>query len=664
MKSALDLTLERAVTLHGHGAVAQAAAMYAEILRLEPEHPDALHLLGVAETQSGRPQQGLELIARSLALNPSQPVAAANRGNAFIALGRPHEALDCYDIALALAPDNPLAHNGRGNALAALDRPEEALASYDRALELAPSFPEALVGGGNALMRLERSAAALASFDRALALDPGSGAALYGRGMALYALSRHEEAVVSFLRLREIDPAGERGLCLCLHAQLQVCNWFEYRVLIDAMVGSVERGVGVDSLGGWFLAVSDSPRLQLRWARRLVAEFRPRVPALWAGERYPHERIRVAYVSADFLEHPTSYLMAGLFEKHDRTRFEAIGISLREDEHSPMARRVRAAFERFFTAGAQSVVEIAELIRRLEVDVVVDLMGYTALNRTEIFAYRPAPVQVNYLGFPGTLGSADLDYIIADDFLIPEEYRRDYAEQVVYLPECFQANDYKRGAGEPTPTRPGAGLPPGGFVWSALLSAYKINPPLFDVWARLLRAVPGSVLWLVGGSTEVERNLAREAAVRGVEPQRLIFAERLPYPRHLARLRLADVGLDTLPYNGGASTSDALWAGVPVVTCVGRSFAARMSGSLLHALRMPELVTRTLEEYEATALALARSPERLAAVRARLAAQAAASPLFQTDRFRRHLEAAFTHMVERSRRGEPPASFRIAPHAE
>jgi predicted O-linked N-acetylglucosamine transferase (SPINDLY family) len=425
----------------------------------------------------------------------------------------------------------------------------------------------------------------------------------------------------------------------------------------------VERGVRIDFLGGLFLAVSDSPRLQLRWARQLVDAYRPRKASLWTGERYAHERIRVAYVSADFLEHPTSYLMAGLFEKHDRERFETIGISLRNDEHSPMARRVRAAFEHFVVAGDSSDEEIARQIRELEVDVAVDLMGYTALNRTEIFAHRPAPVQVNYLGFPGTMGTVDMDYIIADEFLIPSESRGDYAEQVVYLPECFQANDYQRRKVE-IPSRSSAGLPAVGFVWCALLSSYKINPPVFGVWARLLRAVPDSVLWLVGGNRAVERNLCTEAHARGVDPGRLVFAQRLAYAEHLARLPLADLCLDTFPYNGGATTSDALRAGVPVVTCAGRSFAARMSGSLLRALRIPELIADSLEQYQEIALALARAPQRLAELRAGLAANATASPLFQTDRARRHLEAAFTQMVERSRRFEPPAILRIPPHVD
>ena len=351
--------------------------------------------------------------------------------------------------------------------------------------------------------------------------------------------------------------------------------------------------------------------------------------------------------------------MAGLFEKHDSPRFETYAISLREDEGSPIARRVKAAFERYIAVQSLPDHEIAQLIRHLEIDIVVDLMGYTGGHRAGIFTYRPAPLQVNYLGFPATMGTADIDYIIADDYLIPEEHRSGYSEHIVYLPDCFQANDDRRPVAAETPTRTQMGLPEVGFVWCSFHSSYKLNPTLFDVWARLLMAVPDSVLWLVGGSPAVVENLRREALIRGVDAQRLVFAESLPYSQHLARLRLADLCLDTYPFNGGTTSSDALWAGVPVVTCAGRSFAARMAGSLLHALGLLGLVTHSLEEYAQLALRLARAPERLAEVRATLAHQRDASPLFDTDRFRRHLESAYLAMMERRRSGLPAATLTI-----
>lgn len=719
-------TLERAVALHREGLLAAAAALYAEVLALDPENVDALHLLGVTETQCGRTARGAELIERALAIKPDQPLAHANRANALLALARPAEALASYDRALELLPQYPHALFGRGNALSALGNLEEAVSSFERALLLRPDLLEALLARGDALLKLSRHPEARASFERAIELAPSLARAHLGRGAALLALRAHEqaaaciehaleiepayaeafvqkghlcgalgqtgaaiaaydqaleldpnlreallsrgialsldarfsEAVVSFKRLLTLDPDHPYARGACLHSQLQICDWTDYDPAVREIATRMGRAEGVDFPFS-FLAVCDSPSLQLKCARTFVALERARPRALWAGEPYAHERVRVAYISADFLEHPTSYLLAGVFEKHDKRRFETTAISLRHDERSPTGRRLKAAFERFIIAGAVPDHELARLIRDLEIDIAVDLMGYTAEHRAGVFAHRPAPIQVNYLGYPGTSGAAHIDYLIGDEFLIPEKERVCYSEHIAYLPDCFQANDDRRFIDPARPTRSQMGLPESGFVWCSLHSSYKLNPPLFDIWTRLLHAVPGGVLWLVGRDGPIRENLRREARNRGVDPERLVFAGSLPYPKHLARLNLADLYLDTLPFNGGTTTSDALWAGVPVLTCAGRSFAARMSGSLLRAIGTPELVTDSLEAYEHRALELARSPERLRELRARVAL-GRSSPLFDTDRFRRHLEAAFSEMISRHRRGEPASHLKVA----
>jgi protein O-GlcNAc transferase len=458
--------------------------------------------------------------------------------------------------------------------------------------------------------------------------------------------------------LRQIDPEHPSSLGARLHAQIQLCDWENHDAAVAAIVQAVELEQDVD-FGGPFLALHDSPNAQLRWATRMCRQHRAKVSPLWTGEIYRHARIRVAYVSADFLEHPTAYLLAGILEKHDRSRFETIGIVLREDAASPMARRVLASFDHVVVAGSRSDLELAMLMRRMEIDIAVDLMGYTAEHRTNVFAYRPAPVQVSYLGFPATLGTSDIDYLIADDFMIPEQHRADYSEQIAYLPECFQANDDQRLVSNAVPTRAAVGLPADGFVWCSFHSCYKFNPLTFSIWMRLLQAVPDSVLWLVGGNPLIERNLRQAAVARGVSAERIVFAQRLPYPQHLARLRLADLCLDTWPYNGGATSSDVLWAGVPIVTCAGRSYAARMTGSLLQALDLPELIAADFTDYERIAYELASSRQHLAMIRNKLARNARTGPLFDSDRFRRHLEAAYTAMLERVHANAPPACLRI-----
>ncbi len=726
MNVELQDKLRRSLEFHGRGELHQAALLYRQILQAHPDHADALHLLGVIETQLGRAESGLEWISRSLAINPGQPVAVANAGNALMALARYAQAQECYERALQLWPDYHLALFGRGNALAALARFDDALCSFDRALVISPGFTPALCARGSVLLKLQRSAEALDIYDQALGLAPGLAQAHLGRGSALLALGDHAgaarsidramvlapasaeaiparadllsavgeidaaiaaydralqvnpsdpgvwvrrglalslrgrygDAAASFRRALAIDPAYPYARGPALHAQLQLCDWHDYSRATQDIAASVERGAPVDFPFS-FLAVCDSPILQRRCADIFGQLHRTRGSPLWAGERYRHARIRVAYVSADFLEHPTSFLMAGLFERHDRARFETIGISLRDDPASPMRRRVSAGFERFIVPGRQADLDIARLIRDLEVDIAVDLMGYTGEHRAAIFAHRPAPLQVGYLGFPATTGAGLLDYILADEFLIPAASRAEYGEQVVHLPGCFQVNDDRRSPSSSAPSRAQAGLPDHGFVWCSFHGSYKLNPPLFDVWMRLLLAEPHSVLWVLGGKPEVESNLRREAISRGVAPRRLVFATSLPYADHLARLPLADLCLDTLPFNGGATTSDALRAGVPVLTCAGRSFAARMSGSLLQALGLPELVAGSLQEYERIALRLAREPARLGHLRAVIAAGRTAGAVFDTDRFRRHLEAAFTAMIQRHELGLPPQHLAI-----
>jgi len=735
MNSDVDAKLTRAVTLHRQGQPAEAASLYIEILEVHPRHPDALHLLGVTETQRGRARAGLDWIEQSLAANPNQPAAIANQGNALLALGRTSDALASFEHALRLAADYAPAVFGRGNALSALGRPVEALACFDRALELAPDLAAALNGRGGVLLKLERPADSLATYDRAIELAPGLAQAHLGRGSALLALKAYPEALRSIDRALELAPesvealierghvqseqgdadaaieaydralelnAGSapawfsRGLALslrtrfaeaarslqraldidvrypyaqgaCLHAQLQICDWTRHAERRAAICESLERNEAADFPFS-YLAVCDSPPLQLRCARQFGELQRTLQVTRWAGapasRETAHERrgrIRVAYISADFLDHPTSYLMAGLFEQHDRQRFETIAVSLRNDADSPTARRVKAAFERVVEAGDRTDDEVARLIHDLDVDIAVDLMGYTGEHRTTLFRHRPAPIQVNYLGFPGTMGRGDIDYLIADEFVIPQEHRAQYSEQIAYLPDSFQSNDDRKVIATDTLTRAQAALPERDFVFCSFHSSYKLNPALFDVWARLLLSVPDSVLWLLGGNAQVEDNLRREARHRGVDAGRLVFGKPLPYPHHLARLRLADLGLDTVPFNGGSTSSDALWAGLPILTCAGQSFAARMTGSLLHALGMTELVTYSLPEYEQRAVQLARDPSQLASARAALARNRSSSPLFRTDRFRLHLEAAFTTMVTRHRQGLPPATFKVPP---
>ncbi|HJV52261.1 MAG TPA: tetratricopeptide repeat protein, partial [Noviherbaspirillum sp.] len=535
------------------------------------------------------------------------------------------EALDSCERALALRPDFADAHNNRGNALRNLHRFDEALGSYEQALRCQPEFREALKN----------------------------------HGAMLFVLGRFAHAAQSYANLLRLAPDEDYAPGSLFSCRLRCCDWSDYaeqKERLSRMVRDGKKAATPFAL----LNASDSPADQQRCAAIYGDDLFPasRTP-LWQGERYGHDKIRVAYLSADFHNHATAYLMAGLFEAHDKQRFETVAISFGQDAQDEMRTRLQRAFQRFVDLREKSDREVAQLMRELEIDIAVDLKGYTFGNRTGILAQRAAPIQVNYLGYPGTMGAGYIDYILADRHIIPEHERQYYAEQVVYLPDSYQVTDAKRPIAGHTPSRSQAGLPDAGFVFCSFNNNYKITPEIFDIWMRLLQNVPGSVLWLLEDNRVASANLRREAQARGVDPERLVFAPRLEQGEHLARMRLADLFLDTLPVNAHTTASDALWAGLPVLTCTGKAFAGRVASSLLHAVGLPELVTQDLELYEALALRLATSPSALAEMRARLAGNRAAYPLFDTGRFCRHLEAAYLHMWERHRRGEVPAAFAV-----
>jgi predicted O-linked N-acetylglucosamine transferase (SPINDLY family) len=517
-----------------------------------------------------------------------------------------------------------MAHSNRGNALRALGRLEEAVASFDRALQLAPDFD----------------------------------AALNNRGRALRDLKRYDEAAQSFARLLAMTPQQPYAPGMLLATRLNTCDWTDFEKISAAIVAAVERGERADAPFSFFCHAT-SAKAQLRCAEAFVAfEFPAPSPLVTRASR--HEHVRLAYLSADFHGHATAYLMAELFEHHDRARFEVVGLSYGPDDSSAVRARLKVGFDRFVDVRGISDRQVAELMRDQGIDIAVDLKGFTADNRASIFAYRGAPLQVSYLGFPATMGTPFIDYIIADRRIIPPELESAYSEKAVRLPDSYQVNDRKRRIADRTPSRAEMGLPDGGFVFCSFNNNYKILPPVFDVWMRLLRSVEGSVLWLLQDNAGAVDNLRRHAEARGVAADRLVFAPRLELDQHLARHRLADLFLDTFPVNAHTTASDALWAGLPLVTLRGETFVSRVAASLLAAVGLPELITDSLADYEALALKLARTPALLAAIREKLQAGRATAPLFDTDRFRRHIESAYLTMYERHLSGAAPESFDVA----
>ena len=645
------------------GRLEESLASYDRALQFDPDSAGVLFNRGNTLRRLARHRDALDTFDRALRLRPDHAGALCHRGLTLLDLGRPLEALASFDLELRSRPADTIALRNRGAALLSLERLPEALDSFDEAVRLDPADAEAQHDRGNALQLLGRLDEALGAYDRVLAMKPEHVNALYNRGDMLLGLTRYEESAQSFAALLAIAPDHDYALGQWAHARLRCCDWdghAEYTARLGQRVLARHRS----STPFAFLTAVDSPAGLHECGRQFVADRYPPQSPLWTGERYRHERIRVAYLSSDFHDHATAYLTARLFEEHDRAKFDIAGVSFGPPDNGELRARLQRSFDRFLDVRTLSHLDVARHLREQEIDILVDLKGFTNGARPHILAYRAAPIQVSYLGFPGTTGADYLDYVLADRHVIPPEYQEHYSEKVVYLPDCYQVNDSARPIADRKPVRAELGLPENGFVFCCFNSSYKLTPQFFDVWTRLLRQVPGSVLWLFRDGEAMARNLRREAVERGVEPGRLVFAERVRVEQHLARLQAADLFLDTLPCNAHTTASDALWAGVPLLTCAGESFAARIAMSLLHAVGLPELITTNLGDYEGLALRLATEPALLAQIRTRLSDYRKTRALFDTRRFCRHLEAAYTLMWERAQRGEAPAAFCVKRYSE
>ncbi len=531
--------------------------------------------------------------------------------------------------------------------------------AHDRAVAQAPRDAEVLNHRGTVLQAQRRYDDALKCFDDALARAPDHPGILANRGNVLLDLRQHEDAARCFARLVAVAPDFPWALGSLYQTQMLCCDWTSIDALAERIQAAVRAGrVAVAPLV--HLALSDSPADQLRSARiEAAVHAKPPLPVPAGGLRYGHRRIRLAYLSADMRQHPVAQLAAHLFETHDRTRFEVTAISFGANTGDPLRRRLEGAFDHFVDVRTRGDADVAALIRAREIDIAVDLMGYTNSGRPGILARRPAPVQVGYLGYPGTLGSTWIDYLFADSHVIPPGEDAHYAERVVRLPDTYFVHDPAQRIGE-APSRAEAGLPERAFVFCCFNNNYKIMPATFDAWMRLVAGVDDAVLWLLAPNDVAQRNLRREAARRGVDPARLVFAARVPPDVHLARHRLADLFLDTHHYNAHTTAMDALWAGLPVLTFPGTTIAGRVAGGLLHAAGLPELVARDRADYEARALALARSPAALKELRAKLATHRATFPLFDATRYRTAIEAAYEVMWTRNETRLPVAAFDVA----
>jgi predicted O-linked N-acetylglucosamine transferase (SPINDLY family) len=603
----------------------KAKTLLLKILSIETQNFDALNLVGVIFGIDNNHVEALNFFKKAQKIRPDNNLINFNLAKALSETGNDIEAIKYYKIVLKSDKNHFGSSINLGKSLYQLKRYNESLSYYDQAIKLKPDFAEAYNNKGNTLEGLKRYDEALANYDQAIKLKPDF-EYLFGK---------------------------------ILNTKMFMCDWQNFEDNVQSLLSQIGEGKK-SSLCLPILALTDSLYIQHKTAKIWGNDKNLFNSILGSISKSTHnKKIRIGYYSADFYNHALASLIAELFECHDKTKFELIAFSFGPETKDEMRQRLITAFDQFIDVRFKSEKDIALISRKMCIDIAVDLNGYTNYSRTKIFSYRVAPIQVNYLGYPGTMGLNYIDYIIADPIIIPIDSQQHYSEKVVYLPNSYQVNDRKRVIADKIFTKEELGLPKDSFVFCCFNNNFKLTPNIFDSWVRILNAVKGSVLWLLEDNPTARLNLRKEAAARGLSPDRLIFAKKINAPEHLARHRAADLFLDTMPYNAHTTASDALWAGLPLLTCMGMSFASRVSASLLHAIKLPELITSSQEQYEAKAIELATSHKKLKAIKDKLESNRLTTPLFDTPRFTKHIEAGFKEIYQLYQANLPPNNIYI-----
>lgn len=645
--------LNQALIHHKNNNLTEAEKLYHSILELQPTHADALHLLGLTYGQRGCHDQAISYYDQAIKQNPVFPGAYNNKGISLNSLGKYRQAAECIERSLEINPEDADAHSNLGHALSKLGDHRKAVAHLMRAVQLNPEHVNAYYNLGNAMKMANRESDAIRNYNKTLELVPNHVSALNNLGIIYRSRKQYPDAIRCFQNALNINPGHSNSLSQLAISLRYICDWDHFEQTRSALTQWQSSGHEAPNPFS-FLMWSDDPQAQQLCARAYTkASIKTVSQPINGSPSATDTRIKVAYLSTDFREHPVAHLTAELYELHDRDQFEITAIAYGESDSSPMRKRLIDAFDHFHEAGELSDTAVAELIASKGIHIVIDLGGHTQGARLAVLARRPAPIQINYLGYIGTMGAGFIDYAMVDQFSVPVKQQQFYDEQLIHLP-CYMVTDAHREITAERITRAECGLPEDGFVFCSFNNTYKITPDIFDIWMRCLANVPDSVLWLLGDNEWAQLNLCNEAKKRNVDPARLIFAPRVTSACHLARQRLADLFLDTSPVNAGATASDALWMGLPVLSCAGKSFISRMGCSLVHAAGLPELVTESLDAYEALAIKLAQNPETLVKLRSKLLVNRKTAPLFNSHEFCKQFEAALTGVWNRWKQSLPP----------
>ncbi len=644
--------------LAGQERYQEAEPILRAAAKIPPVSASTLYNHGLALQNLNRRQDALAAFDKALAKNPRSADAWFGRGSVLLESGKPKESIVCFDRALAIRPNDALAFSNKGAALLELRRFSESILNLDECLRIEPSFATAHLCKARALQGLRQFGPALASAETATALAPNAAGGWAVRSDICKELRRFDEAVECMRKASSLDPSNKGWRDSLVDRKLWVCEWSSYQRDFEALGDAIRSGDVVAPLLCITLPFSAAEQFAAAQARIKTRPLgRRSTPRDWPSAR--QGRIRVAYLSSQMRMHPSAILFVGALERHDRSSVEITVLNNATRDHSPLQKRVIDAVDSFVDVYELDDNRLIELIKEREIDVLVNLNFPDDSLRSEVFAARAAPLQVNYLSFPGTAAAPNCDYFIADPIVIPPESRQWFAEKIVCLPDCYQPNDSKREIPARSISRREAGLPDEAFVFCCFNNNLQLNPDTFDAWSRILSATPGSVLWLIQDSAAAIGNLKREAEARGVDPSRLVFAKKVAPTEHLARHRLADLLLDSWPYGAHTTASDALWTGLPVLTRVGETFASRVGSSLLTAVGLPELIAPSREAYVATAIDLATNPDRLKALKEKLERNRATAPLFDTELYARRLEAAFEAMHARRLANLPPDHIHV-----
>lgn len=684
--------LQQAVQAFEGGNMGRADSILTRVLQAEPKNLPALHILGLVKVSQKKYEEAVELLSKAARISPNEESIQFNLAKALVDCGFQKRSLPHHQKAVSLSPNNAGAWLNYGKAVSNLGRHEEALEYFDRAISLKPDYVEALLNKGAALKELRSYESALSFAEQALVLDPALAEGWSNKGIALKELERYEEALASYdeaIRLKPdygdawsnkaivlniLNQHAEAAKCYfralelsigqtyllgqAHHQMMLICDWTNFEKITHEISLQIENDRKCAEPFG-FQGIAQSEDLLRKCAVSYSEAKFPEMANLAGGKKYHHEKIRIGYVCGEFREQATSILLTRIWELHDQSKFEIFAFDNGWSDGSKYRQRIEKSFSKVYDISHLADFDAAKLIAENEIDILVNLNGFFGLGRQGVFAYRPAPLQVNYLGFPGTIGAPYIDYMIADELVVPPSSQEHYVEKIAYLPDSYQANDDQRRISSRKFTKSELGLPEEGFIFACFNNSYKITPTTFDLWARILKSVKGSVLWILLDNATAGDNLIKEVSARGIASERLIFAGRLDLAEHLARHQLADLFLDTLPYNAHTTASDALWSGLPVLTLMGDTFPGRVSASLLTAIGLPQLITYTEDEYVALAIDLAKNPIKMREIKVRLMKNIMTEPLFNSNIFSKNIEMLFSKMMARYSAGLMPETIYV-----